>query len=209
MTKSEEFFIEIPYSSPKVTDEVEVEGEDCDEFDFHPNALPSRPIMKTKIVTVNLSSVDNEGKETNEGQTRAYSKHFPLIYSWVRAKITFTEPLNDNLAIKLVEQGHFKVTEYSLNNKQGQGILNLFFTSICDLIKERNVKNGSEANQDFLRRHRSELGDYLKNRVPDGRCFLGKIQFLNKQNNYQSSIWGLVSLVYILFEACDYSLTKD
>ena len=176
-----EFLIDFQYIPKAKEDGFGGEGEDdCDEFDFHPNALPSRPIKKTKKVTVNLLKVDNDGKETMESSdVTAYSKHFPLIYPWVRAKIFFTEFLDDanSSPRKLVEQGHFKVSEYLLNNQQGQDAINIFFTSICDLIKERNLKKGYPVDENFLQNERNALGKYLTNISSSDGCFLGKILF--------------------------------
>ena len=177
-----EFLVEFQHS-PKVKDDcVDGEGEDdCDEFDFHPNALPSRPIKKPKKVTVNLLKVDNDGKETREGRDiTAYSKHFPLVYPWVKAKIFFTESFDDanRRPQKLVEQGHFKVSEYSLDNQQGHDAINIFFTSICDLIQERNLKKGSKIDENLLQNGKNELEKYLTNNIgSSGGCFLGKILF--------------------------------
>ena len=170
-----EFLIEFQHSPKVKEDWAGGEGEDdCDEFDFHPNALPSRPIRKPQKVTVNLLKIDNKGKETREiRDITAYSKHFPLIYPWVRAKIFFTEPLDDDNSSpqKLVEQGHFKVSEYSLNNQQGHDAINIFFTSICDLIQERNLEKG------FLQNERNILEKYLTKISSSEGCFLGKVLF--------------------------------
>ena len=129
---------------------------------------------------MNLLTVDNDGKKTREiRDITAYSKHFPLIYPWVRAKIFYTEPLDDTNSspIKLVEKGHFKVSEYMLNNQQGQTAINLFFTSICDLIQERNLKKGYQVDGSLLQNERNALGKYLTNIGSLDGCFLGKILF--------------------------------
>ena len=181
MTDMVEFLIEFQHKPKVKEDGFGGEGDDdCDEFDFHPNALPSRPIKKPKQITVNLLTVDNDGKETREiRDITAYSKHFPLIYPWVRAKIFFTEPLDDanSSPQKLVEKGHFKVSEYMLNNQQGQTAINLFFTSICDLIQERNLKKGCQVYGSLLQNERNALGKYLTNIGSSDGCFLGKILF--------------------------------
>ena len=175
VTDMVEFLIEFQHIPKAKEDGVGDQGEDdCDEFDFHPNALPSRPIKKPKKVTVNLRKVDNDGKETIESSdVTAFSKHFPMIYPWVRAKIFFTESLDDSSPKKLVEQGHFKVSEYSLNNQQGQVAINIFFTSICDLIQDRN----RQVDGKLLQKGRIELGKYLTNTISSDECFLGKILF--------------------------------
>ena len=182
VTDMENYVIEFHHedSNDNKKDEVGAEGEDdCDEFDFHPNALQTRPIKKSKKVTVNLLKVDKKGKETSEvKEIVAYSKHFPLIYPWVRAKIIFTEPPDENSPLKLlVERGHFKVCEYSLDNRGGRDAINNFFTSTCGLIRERSLKKGFKDEENLLQKGRIELDKYLTNNVSLGECFLGKFLF--------------------------------
>ena len=131
-----------------------------DEFDFNPNTLSVKPPRKRRVTF----------KILNTGDLIDVICRLPWTWKWLQATIKLNfAPFNNN-HLKLIKDGLFQVQQYHLDPTTGTGAINLFFTSICDIIDVETNAKGDQKGKHMIDQ-RSSFSQFLQNQ-PRGACYL-------------------------------------
>lgn len=161
-------------------EKLDEDEDEEDEFDFNPNTLSVKPPKKIKV-KLKILKTDDEVD---------IICRLPWTWKWLQATIKLNFAPYHNNHLKLIKDGQFQVQQYHLDPTPGLGAINLFFTSICDIIDDEKNVRGDEKGNHLIHQRRS-FSTFLQNQ-PKGDCnlenlvnLLDKFEILNPSCAYE------------------------